>query len=165
MRNTLKGDWECRMWSCFWECFFFFLFFEIVCYCWGHSCVHFSCKRGIFSSQACRTLLTPPSPRTHTCTHTNREARRLRRNLKGSDQSCCVFVLFFFSPLTISILAPGVISWTVSNSATAFQITVSVKWKKKQRMDWHCMKSDLAERENQVAHWLMSWWTWSVWGS
>lgn len=65
----------------------------------------------------------------YTHTHMPRCQKRTK-NLDGFDQSFCVVVVVFFSPLTSSTLAPGVIYSTVSNSAAACQTTLSVKWRK-----------------------------------
>ncbi len=89
--------------SCFRDCFF-----VLVCYFWRRSCVHFSCKRGIFSSQACDTLQHTRTKQI--CQRAEEESQRV-----WSELLCLCFCCL--SPLTSLILAPGVTYWTVSNPA------------------------------------------------
>lgn len=80
--------------SCFLECFF------CACLLVLASCVHFTCKRSIFSSQACCALK-----------HTKQRCQRAQEEPRGGLLCLC-----FLSPLTSLIPAPGVIRWTVRNT-------------------------------------------------
>lgn len=93
-----EGEWEAQTFEIMWSCFLDYFLCLFVSSGVAHVC--------IFSSQACNTLK-------HIYTRTNRDARGLRRNLKGFDQSCSVFCLCFLSLLHSLILAPGVIYSTV----------------------------------------------------
>lgn len=91
--------------SCFCKCFLVWLF----CCFSGRLCVHLSSQGGIFSSRACNILRRTLKQR---C----KRARGGGGILRGLYQGCCVF---FLSALCSFTLAPGVIYWTVSESAAA----------------------------------------------
>ena len=82
------------------------------CYFWRRSCVHFSCKRGLFSSRACKT---------HTNTHKPR-CQRAQEESHGVWSEPLRICFCFSSPLTSLILAPGVTYWTVSNSSNCISM-------------------------------------------